>query len=501
MKKYLVLSFLFPHNRFHGCGDWHELEWPPSPFRVYAALVASSGRMNSIESDRQNLEWLEQQSPPQIIAPVGIQSSGYALSVPSNERDICVGKGKKDSFEKHKAIKDIKYTSISEDSAIYYIWEVSDDTDILRYAYAISNIARHISHLGWGEDVVIPDGQILTQDQVDVLDGEHWYPDGEICEYDLRTPVHGALDDLKKVHKTFLDRLKDGEKHPVESFEKYKKVRYRRPSDLRKRKFVSFKLVDLCSDRYKSFDTTGKGLSLSGMIRHVVEEQAVVAGRDRENYINPVILGHGTYRGYKPKDQYRFAYLPIPSIEPRGNNRNYVGDIRRFILTSFSNEHDMNKEIDGIKKRLYGSDLVNKDGEVIGIVEPILGKDLGKDDIIKRYIYHSDSWSTVTPVVLPGFDEKINSKTDGLLRKSIIHAGFPEFLADNAKLEWRKTGFLLGTKRIGDYGIPKYIKEKNHPLYHVHIEWKNENGDKIKVPGPICLGDGRFRGIGLFVAD
>src|SRR5699024_7197480 len=45
-------------------GSRESVEWPPAPSRLFCALVASA----PTEAERKALEWLENQSPPQIWA-------------------------------------------------------------------------------------------------------------------------------------------------------------------------------------------------------------------------------------------------------------------------------------------------------------------------------------------------------------------------------------------------------------------------------------------------
>ncbi len=65
----------------------------------------------------------------------------------------------------------------------------------------------------------------------------------------------------------------------------------------------------------------------------------------------------------------------------------------------------------------------------------------GSDGRVRHYVRRSDAWSTVSPVVLPGFDERDGGKAEGLVRKALEQAGFPRALADAAALKWRAAGY------------------------------------------------------------
>ena len=140
--------------------------------------------------------------------------------------------------------------------------------------------------------------------------------------------------------------------------------------------------------------------------------------------------------------------------------------------------------------------------------------------MIRRYIQPAASWATVTPLVLPGYDDpghyrrrlkngtfaeeqkvllkRLGDRIDGLLRKAIIQAGFPKMLADHAELEWRFAGFWPGSDLVGRYRVPEHLR--CFPRFHVRLEWRDARQRPVQVSGPICLGGGRFYGVGLFAA-
>ena len=142
------------------------------------------------------------------------------------------------------------------------------------------------------------------------------------------------------------------------------------------------------------------------------------------------------------------------------------------------------------------------------------------DNVLHRYTQSCSTWTTVTPVVLPGFDDpehlrrrlrkgttadvqkrllgRLEARIAALLRKAIVQAGVPSTLADHASLEWRKVGFLPGTEHADRYGVPSDLRR--FPRLHTRIVWRDANGLPVQIPGPLCLGGGRFFGLGLFTA-
>jgi CRISPR-associated protein Csb2 len=268
---------------------------------------------------------------------------------------------------------------------------------------------------------------------------------------------------------------------------------------------------------YRPFDPARQGLTVAGMVRHATKIAAELAGKPGD-WIDSFVLGHGEGReadGHTAVGPRRFAYLPIPTLETRGGDGRRVGSIRRVLVTTFA--PDCGTEIVWARRALTGMDLVREpDQQAVAM----LSVKVGADWVLDQYTNPAVEWATVTPVVLPGYDDpahlrrrldglkdaeeqkrllaRLETRIDGLLRKAIVQAGLPRTLADHAEIAWRKVGFLAGVDLADRYGVPDHLKR--FPRYHVRIGWRDASGNGLPIPGPICLGGGRFLGLGLFVA-
>src|SRR5260221_14637714 len=88
---FLCLTTRFLASAYHGRADGGEPEWPPSPLRLFQALVsaATDGGGRALPSDVDGaLRWLERRLPPTIFAPPAGRGAAYRLSVPNNSMDI-----------------------------------------------------------------------------------------------------------------------------------------------------------------------------------------------------------------------------------------------------------------------------------------------------------------------------------------------------------------------------------------------------------------------------
>ena len=114
------------------------------------------------------------------------------------------------------------------------------------------------------------------------------------------------------------------------------------------------------------------------------------------------------------------------------------------------------------------------------------------DTVVKHYLRPARVWSTVTPVLRPGFDDRDADKALGLMRKAFVQAGFAPELVARAGFEWRAGGFRAGVEHVKRFTPPDNLKA--FPAFHVRVTWP------VPVPGPIAVGAGRYRGFGVFVA-
>jgi CRISPR-associated protein Csb2 len=149
---------------------------------------------------------------------------------------------------------------------------------------------------------------------------------------------------------------------------------------------------------------------------------------------------------------------------------------------------------------------------------------LRDDSNLGPYVNESVVWSTVTPVLLPGFDdpdgirkrlrkrealsdaatqkrllEQLDQRIERLIRKAFRQAGLPRELADHAEVEHRKVGFRAGVDLADRYKPPRNLK--HWPRYHVRVRWRDANGNEVPIPGPLAVGAGRHRGLGVFAAE
>jgi CRISPR-associated protein Csb2 len=528
MPSYFCLSIRFLDSAFHGRGDGNKPEWPPSPLRAFQSLVTAAARRRRAR-DFDALRWLEQQSAPILVAPVAIASeASYRISVPNNAMDIVAGAWVRGNDSNsgdanpatHRAMKSIRPMLITGGPAVHYLWTLADPFDEPTRANVetLCDVARSVSALGWGVDMAIGHGAILPDVEAKALPGERWLPTAGGTEGALRMPRQGTLSALEDRHKGFLNRIGSGGFTPPPPLTAYERVVYQRASKASGNPVAAFALRKPNGDGgFRSFDTARQALTVAGMMRYTAKLTAERAGWPNDR-IATCILGHGEAQGdtHVTVGARRFAYLPLPTIEFRGEGMASVaGNVRRALLTTFAGSYK--NEVAWSRRAMSGQMLIDEDThQPVAVLSAIPTT----DRVVQMYVRPSTTWATVTPVVLPGYDDpahyrrrlehgveadeqknlldKLHGRTDALLRKAIAQAGLSQELADHADFEWRKVGFWAGAESADRYGVPKYLRR--FPRFHVRIQWRDAQSKPVSIPGPICLGGGRFCGLGLLAA-
>jgi CRISPR-associated protein Csb2 len=248
---------------------------------------------------------------------------------------------------------------------------------------------------------------------------------------------------------------------------------------------VAFRLLTSDGRRFRAFDTIRRAREVAGMLRGCV---AKIARHHRwaDEEINVFIhgkmpAGDAPAQGDVSPD--RFAYLPLPTINQALGCR--VESIRRVLLAA---PLHCGRRIAWARRLLAGNLLCDDRGTPAALLQ-LLPRD---DGVLRQYLTPCDTWTTVTPVILPRHDGSRLSQAGNLLRLAFEQAGYPPELIAKCDIQWRGVGFLPGVDLATRYLPPQNLCHK--PRYHVRVRFPHP------VPGPIAVGAGRFRGFGLFVA-
>lgn len=524
MPSHLHISVTFLQSTCHarlGKEEAAPNEWPPSPLRLFQAMVAGAAARWAGEDGSGHatltasaplaaLKWLEAlcaASPPMILAPRAVTGQAFPRYVPNNSTDLVAAKWARGdalaTFE-DRTKKIFRPTHLLDGASVHYLWELdeSQGADACKHETVIAAAARCIVALGWGIDAAVGDARVIDDALAATLDGERWEP----CPRGggtpgLRLPVSGTLDALKSRHTAFLDRLKDGVFHPVPPLRAFSSTPYRRASDLPPRPFAAFVLRPVDKDSgYAAFPAT-RAAHIAAMLRHAACEASMgdldPSGWRTNDWSLRFVAGHGPEGGPKrrAKDDAhpRFSYLPLPSI----GHAHADGMIRRALIAEpFGGD---GRSARWAAWRLAGAELIDEDKCVpVARLEPVEPDEPEFASVYRLYAARAASeaatvWTTITPVILPGYDDNKLAKREKLLLDCLHHAGIDPAAVDSIESRpsaWQPHGGGALTAPLRGYKLPNYLQHL--PAVHVRLTFGQ------RISGPLSLGAGRHCGLGLF---
>lgn len=479
-----TIRFLDPVPRFHGRGSDGDPEWPPSPLRFYQALVCAAATRwregQFRDYARPALQWLEAVQPSVVTPQVPAASFGYRMYVPNNSGDLMTAAWARGDTEtsmaKFRVEKDVRPTHLNGE-AVHFLFPLPEGK--CPHFEVLQAAARSITHLGWGIDMVAGNAELLTEAQITEHKGEVWRPASDNSGTGLRVSVNGTLDALMQKHEKFLGRLSDGGFKPVPPLSAFRVVHYRRTTDTASRPWCAFAILKPDASGNRAFDTPRRARDVAAWVRHATGEVC----HDWPDFAS-FVHGHSE-DGNQAKGEEaekRFQYLPLPTIN---STLHRVESIRRVLIMAPPGCQD---RIDFIRRRLPGQELT-WDDKAVGLLNILPTNDW----VLKQYTSESQVWSTVTPVIWPGYDDRDAGKAEKLLRKAFVDAGLSQELVNAiVDLEWRHVGFRAGLDLAKNYRRPDHLTGS---MYHVRVRFPH------KVQGPLVVGAGRYRGFGLFASD
>lgn len=478
----LILNVTFPFGRFHG------REFPPSPSRLFQALIAGSHRgvyiRQNAEARDRALEWLENIAPPIIETyKAGMFGADVTNYVPNNDN----------SFAHNKTAKSMRAFVLGEEGVLRYIWQFPDSGQSKANAEVVCAMARLVTHLGHGQDAVFVRGEIFDDGYATEAPIGAWvvFQPKEQKGGGWNVPRAGALVAYKKRYETF---LKTGNSHTVNV--PLRQVMYVTDDTLDLGcPYALFEMRDLLdADRLFKGGFDGRDLRQpAGMVRHAVMEffESVKGKRFKAHYgeelISRKVYGHEPQaegEQSKPAGHPHLAFVPLPGLYPPQPD----GRIRRILLAGFGFESETDRELFAdIAGNLNGAEIKDNGEPVARLVRVEEGEENWKflDQFCGR---SSRVWRSVTPIILTGFNRR-GRKPEQLLYRALNQIGI-----DNAAIESvavYRGPLVPKTFRPMDYRLGGRLNE--NPRYHGEVIFKRP------VSGCLIIGRGRHAGFGLMM--
>ena len=515
----IAVTLLQPY--FHGrrgTGAHAKPEWPPSPLRVFQAVVAAAaarwGEQGRLTTAVPALKWLEGLGPPIIVAPAATPTSRYVLSVPNNSMDVVAAAWTRGNYSNqgdanpatHRTMKSVQAMRLNGDRAqhtIHYIWPllvgVKLGKDVEHHVETLTAAARSVVALGWGVDVAIGDATLENSWEAARPSGERWMPNTAKTERHagsgLRIPIAGTLDSLVYRHEKFLSRISADAFVPVPPLTKFGVVQYSRESDAPPRPFAAFAFKPIDGDREFASFRIERAVCVAAMLRHAALTAASAdldpTGWRTAEWIEQFVAGHGPR---KPDGKYvdecwpRFSFLPLPSI----GHTHAGGSIRRAIIAEPTGGDGRSAQ--WIARQLHGMELIDEHiRQPVARLESIEPDEAEFGRVFPYFASRSVAdaglvWASVSPVILSGYDDGKPAKRSKLLSECLRRAGID--LSTVLSIDSRPTAWHSASNAsMRGFKRPQYLTRL--PACHVRIEFK------APFAGPLSIGAGRHCGLGV----
>ena len=505
----LLISVRLHDGRYHGRPDW-----PPSPARLFQALVAGAARGDTLpEEDRRAFAWLEELNPPIINAPLMRAGQSFRNYVPNNDLDA-VG-GDPERVSKIRAPKLIRPTLFDAEAPLLYVWTIDDAPDAQANARRICAIAEQLYQLGRGIDMAWAAGEILGAEEAEArlaAGGVLHRPSDGVADATLAVPLKGSFESLVLRHKKMRGRFqtlyesKPGKKQPDRKvaigqiFVQPPKPRFRQVSYGSPPTRLLFDLV---------------GEKASWRLDRIVELTQRVrdgaAQRLKDKLIREAEKVHNALVGRRDANEAdkaaRVRVTPLPSIGHRHADR----AIRRILVEIPPN---CPLRADDVAWALSDLLLISDDGEIISELAPAVEQGMlahyGVGDAKPARL-----WRTVTPAALPQAVARRRIDPNRLAAEAESGAARLDAKSgeERAGEERRAVGAVAHALRhSGVSSRPSCVRVQREPfdakgaraeafapgtrfakerLWHVEVAFAEA------ISGPLVLGDGRYLGLGL----
>jgi CRISPR-associated protein Csb2 len=157
----LLITVRLPDGRFHGLP-----EWPPSPFRLFQALVAGAltgAPRAHADALTPVFGWFEALGPPSIATPPARAAQRSTLWVPNNDLDAVGGDPRRTA--EIRTAKRVAPRLIEPDAPFLYVWPLIEGS--VGPATSMPALAEQLYQLGRGIDMAYAAAEILTLDAAD----------------------------------------------------------------------------------------------------------------------------------------------------------------------------------------------------------------------------------------------------------------------------------------------------------------------------------------------
>lgn len=497
MSRALVISVRLHNGRYHGSP-----EWPPSPARLFQALLSGAAVGDLADNERRALVWLESLGAPTIGSPVASLGQGFTAYVPNNDLDA-VGHDPGRTSEVRVG-KWTKPRLLPSHSVFLYCWVFPGTEDDEQYAREACAIADRLYQFGRGVDMACAWGQVVDAAELTSLLSNYSgliYRPSAGAGGGLPCPEPGSLASLETRYALSARRFKtEGMgKGARQLFAQPPRPRFARVA------YVSPPSRRVCELRDgTTADSFGvwplaRVSRLTVWLRDGAVERLRRALPDQASEIERVMVGRKADGAADGPVSARVRIVPLPSIGHDHADRR----IRRVLIEVPAG---CSLRADDVHWAFSGLDISDPEtGEVADLtLTP------SSDESMLAHYGAGDRrfriWRTVTPAALPESAKRrridparmtaeAKDGTERAAEQSRAASAVGQALR-HAEVRTRVEAIRLQREPFEARGEPveafapgtRFAKER---LWHVEIAFE------APIAGPLVIGDGRFLGLGV----
>lgn len=490
--------------------DRSHVEWPPHPGRVFMAMAAAHFQTGEDLAERAALEWLEQQTPPQIRASAYTQRASITQFVPVND---VVGPAtapiqSAPGFSRKRQPRQFA-TACLDDDSVFFWWP---DANPGLHFTSLDSLCGKVTRIGHSLSLV----QMWASKEPPEMP-TNWVPDETRATEHFRIASSGSLRYLERQFNrceidTYFELMTAATDHSDRKRQREAKLAIREkflgqvPPQLRPELSITQGYARTEGSRRNEaqgtvFDPRLLVFALQredGPYRHLdLSATLQVTVRFRESLLShlgedipEVLSGHcGSGRSERP----HISILPLAFV---GREHAHGGILGVAVAVPLEIE-----EVD--RRRLLAAlARIRQEGLRLGALGKwsleATGGAAWRDTLRERlwtgYPEGARQWATVTPYV---FDRHPKAKE---------RAVYETELADSVRQSWERVRRLPGVSV--EVAITPISAHLGAPAAHQFPRLERKDGSKYQhthailmfsepVVGPVVLGAGRYRGYGL----
>ena len=488
MPRCLLIEVRFHEGRYHGEDDGFSgaAGWPPSPARLFQALVAAAARGARLPTeDEQALKWLERLAPPEIVAPAARRGQAITRFVPNNDLDSVGGDPARVS--EIRVGKTWRPRIFDLDQPVIYAWHFeAGSADAAR----ICAIAARLCQLGRGIDPAWASARVLDHGALQtVFDSHPGAPRVPVGAGSIAVPRPGTLDSLVNRHRRNRARLRTvgvGRSKSRQLFAKPPKASFLHTGYDAPARQLHFELRT--TEGVFAPVALASAATLVASLRDAAAQRLQQALAAQTTLFERLIVGRGAGPGDLAQ---RIRQLPIPSIGTEHTDPS----IRRIMVEIPA---DCPIPVADLKWAFAG---LQPDKPQTGAATAVYLVSTEDARMARRFTRTAHAFRSITPVVLSGSQPRrlgtASAKTaDERRREERQAAGAVVQALRHAGVRARPTDIRVQREPFQRRGtradlFAQGTRFSKHALWHVACRFAEE------VEGPLVIGDGRFCGLGL----